>query len=247
MKYLVLAVHDATPAYLNDLKEISDWLDRHSLWPRCIKVIPNFLGRWPILESQQFLAWLFKEKKRGSEIIQHGYLHYQPNKKAKGMEIIRTKLLTRDRAEFIGLDYQQAKEAIAKGKEILERTGFAPRGFTSPTWWQSEQTVKAIQDCGFSYYTTLSGLWPSHNHCRIFSVAMGFQGVNSILEIVNAAGNMVMQKTGLFCSPLARVVFHPPYISAQRLVKRSLQAALELSQRRQLITYTQYLDLAKDE
>jgi len=247
MKYLVLAVHDATPAYLKNLKEISGWFDRNSLQPRCIKVIPNFLGRWSILDSQEFLDWLYEEKEKGSEIIQHGYIHYQPNREAKGLDTIRRKLLTKDEAEFIGLDYQQARKAIAKGKEILEKAGFEPLGFTSPTWQQSKPTIKAIKDCGFRYYTTLSGLWPCQSRRRLFSVAMGFQGVNLTLEIINAAGNRVMQKTGLSCSPLARLVIHPPFISGQRLIIKSLRASLKLSKRRKLVTYNQYLDLAEDE
>ena len=247
MKYLALAIHDASPAYLKDLKEISSWLDRHSLRPRCLKVIPNFLGRWSILESKEFLAWLQEEREKGSEIIQHGYLHYQAKEEGRGVESVRCKFLTRDRAEFKELDYQQAKEAIEKGIEILKKAGFKPTGFTAPTWFQSKASVEAIKNCGFTYYTTISAFWPCHSRRRIFSVAMGFQGINLILEFINVAGNWVMQKTGLFCSPLARVVFHPPYISSQRLVKNSLKAVLQLSKKRQIVTYNQYLDLAEDE
>ncbi|MFQ5721845.1 MAG: DUF2334 domain-containing protein [Candidatus Aminicenantales bacterium] len=136
MKYLALAVHDASPAYISDLKEISSWLDRHFLRPCCIKVIPNFLGSWSILNSPQFLAWLLEERKKGSEIIQHGYLHWQPEIRKRGLAAIRRIILTKDKAEFSQLDYKQAKEAIEKGKEILEKAGLKPMGFTSPTWWQ---------------------------------------------------------------------------------------------------------------
>jgi len=58
---------------------------------------------------------------------------YDSKSRAKGLETIRRKLLTKDEAEFIGLDYQQARKAIAKGKEILEKAGFESLGFTSPT------------------------------------------------------------------------------------------------------------------
>ena len=75
MNYLVVSLHDAAPPYLEKLKKITGWLDQHSIRPYCIKVIPNFLGCWNILESPEFLDWLLREKEKGHEIIQHGYTH----------------------------------------------------------------------------------------------------------------------------------------------------------------------------
>ena len=141
MKYLVVSLHDAAPPYLERLKSFSSWLDDRSIAPRCIKVIPNYLGRWNILKHESFLSWLREEENKGNEIIQHGYSHDMKGGARSPGSWWRERFITRENAEFMNASYEQARMAIENGKNILREAGFSCHGFTAPTWYQSRESA----------------------------------------------------------------------------------------------------------
>lgn len=246
MRYLTVALHDATPPYLEELKEISAWLDQESIRPRSIKVIPNYLNRWNILHHREFLDWVLSQEENGCEIIQHGYTH-RTNAEQKGLfDRLRNKHITKNDAEFLKSDYEEARKYIEKGKQILEEVGLKCSGFTSPTWYQSKATARAIQDCEFRFFTTVSSIYDCWRNKKIFSLAMGYQGMDSFLESLSVFGHTVMRKTGFFCSPLARVVLHPRHVSMNSPLARALKGISQLAQKRKLITYQDFLDMKDD-
>lgn len=247
MKYLIVSIHDAAPPFLDELKTLTIWLDQKSILSRSIKVIPNYLDRWNILEHSKFLDWMLSEKSKGSEIIQHGYSHKASAQKRGLSDRLRDKYITRSNAEFAKSDYDNAKERIEEGKKIMEESGFPCQGFTSPTWYQSKETVRAIQDCGFRYFTTISSIFDCRNKQNISSLAMGYLGMNAFLEYLSMVGHSMMRKTGLFCSPAARMVLHPGSVSEKGPLYRVLKEIRRLSQKRNLITYRGLLDRMNNE
>jgi predicted deacetylase len=247
MKYLIVSIHDAAPPFLDELKTLSSWLDRKSIQPRSVKVIPNYLGRWNILEYRKFVDWMFSEKSKGSEIIQHGYNH-EANAEKKGLsDRLRDKYITKNGAEFLKSDYEEARKRIEEGKQIMEQAGFTCSGFTSPTWYQSKETGRAIQDCGFRYYTTASSIFDCQKQQNLSSLAMGYLGMNSFLEYLSMLGHTVMRKIGLFRSPFTRMVLHPAGVSKKGPLIGTLKKIYRLSQKKDLITYQDILDLTSDE
>ena len=172
MKHLVVSVHDAAPPYLENLKRISEWLDRNSIRPRCIKVVPNYKARWNILDFQGFMEWLQEEKEKGSEMIQHGYTHTGRENSGSLSFRLRSKCFTHQNAEFMGANYTEARAAIEAGQNILKNGNIFCSGFTSPTWYQSKETKKALQDCGFLYYTSYSWVMDGRKDQRVLSSAM---------------------------------------------------------------------------
>ena len=246
MRYLTVALHDAMPPYLEELKEIAAWLDQKSIQPRSIKVIPNYHDRWNILNHREFLDWVRSQQEKGYEIIQHGYMH-RSNAEPNGLfDRFRNKHITKNDAEFLKSDYQEARKNIEEGKQIMEEAGLRCSGFTSPTWFQSKETAQAVQDCGFRLFTTVTSIYDCLKNKKIFSLAMGYQGMDSFLESLSAFGHSVMRKTGLFCSPLARMVLHPGHVSMKSPLARALKGILQLSQTRKLITYQDFLDRKDD-
>jgi len=147
MNYLIVSIHDAAPPFLDELKALSAWLDQNSIRPRSIKVIPNYLDQWNILEHKEFLDWVLSEKSKGSEIIQHGYNHNAGAQKKGYSDRLRDKFITKNGAEFLKSGYEKARKRIEKGKQLMEKAGLSCSGFTSPTWYQSKETGQAIQDC----------------------------------------------------------------------------------------------------
>jgi predicted deacetylase len=247
MKYLIVSVHDAAPPFLDELKALSARLDQNSIRPRSIKVIPDYRGRCNILEHREFLDWVLSEKSKGSEIIQHGYNHKADAQEKGYSDRLRDKYITKNDAEFLKSDYEKARKRIEEGKQIMEEAGFTCSGFTSPTWYQSQETGQAIQDCGFRYYTTVSSVFDCQKHQNIPSLAMGYMGMDFLLEYLAMFGHSLMRKTGLFCSPFARMVLHPGAVSEKGPQSCALKEIQKLSQKRDLITYQDLLDRTNDE
>lgn len=242
VKSLVVSVHDAAPPYLEALKNISSWLDDHSVSPRCIKVIPNYLGRWNILEHKDFLTWLKEERDKGSEILQHGYFHAE-SKKAKSPGLwLRDRFITRRNAEFINADYEQAMAAIQNGQNILKKASFPCQGFTSPTWYQSRETANALSDCGFLYYTSYTRIIDGRRGKHVLSSAMGDLGLGFPLGQMNTIKNFFMASTGFHCSPLARVVLHPQTPPETLPFTFALNSILMLARKREIVTYKHFVE-----
>jgi peptidoglycan/xylan/chitin deacetylase (PgdA/CDA1 family) len=73
---------------------------------------------------------------RGHEIAHHGYMHEPPA------------TLSRDREA----------EVLDRGIEIIERiTGERPKGYRSPSWELSEDSLSLLADRGFTYDSSLMG------------------------------------------------------------------------------------------
>lgn len=82
---------------------------------------------------------------------------------------------TNNESEFLHRDYEKAKMALEEGRKILNGAGVTCYGFTSPTWFQSQEAVQAIEDFGFRYFTTHSAIFDCEKQKRHSSMAMGFQ------------------------------------------------------------------------
>ena len=242
MKYLVVSVHDAAPPYLEELKRISAWLDKNAIQPRCFKVIPNCSGRWNICDSRDFLDWLEEEREKGSEIIQHGYLHVGTEDSGPLGHRLLSKFFTRQNAEFLNADYEHARSAIESGQQIMKDANLSCTGFTSPTWHQSKETEKALSDCGFLYYTSYSRLICSQKEMRVHSSALGDLGLSSFLSQMNMVKNEFMATTGFRCSPLARIVLHPQTPFESSPFSQALNTIVKLAGKRRIVTYRRFLE-----
>ncbi|MFQ6037571.1 MAG: DUF2334 domain-containing protein, partial [Candidatus Aminicenantales bacterium] len=228
MKTLVAALHDAAPPFLEELRELSGWMDRNAIRPRCIKVIPDFLGQWKILDSPEFLDWARAQQEDGHEIILHGLTHCDRHPSTSLSGRLRDLFITRGQAEFLHASREEARALLAEGRRILEKAGLAATGFTAPTWFQSEATAEAAAELGFRFVTTRTRVYDLAHGRSIRSVAIGYMGIPVLLEAAASLAHAAMRKTGLGCSPLARVVLHPVCGSRPFFLKRALKGLLTL-------------------
>jgi len=242
MKALVVAIHDVCPPYLSELKEISEALHRIGITKKCLKVIPNYQGKWNILDSPDLIEWLHQQQDKGDEIIHHGYEHQNrkslPSISKQGKNNIRTS----QEAEFARMNYTEAKKAIVEGRKIFQAAGIDCKGFTAPTWRQSRETTRAIMDCGFQYFTRL--LWVNDYTARrkIFSPAFGFQGISPSLEYMAMIGNAIMKKTMIPLQNLTRIILHPQNIEQNKAFSYTMTMLKDLAVISEQFTYEQVLN-----
>jgi peptidoglycan-N-acetylglucosamine deacetylase len=80
----------------------------------------------------------------GHEIGHHGYLHESP----------------------VNLDEQHEREVIEKGLGSLQRIGVAPKGYRSPGWDLSPNSVGLLLEYGFVYDSSMMGADYQPYWCR---------------------------------------------------------------------------------
>ncbi|ANY68462.1 xylanase deacetylase [Paenibacillus sp. BIHB 4019] len=71
----------------------------------------------------------------GHEICHHGYAHENPTH----------------------MSYEEEEEILLRGFAALDRLGVKPRGYRSPAWDYSPNTLKLLEKHGFSYDSSLMG------------------------------------------------------------------------------------------
>ena len=237
---LVVSIHDVTPYFFPQLKQIGDRLQEVGIKAMALKVIPNYRGEVNILSSEPFLNWLRQLKDKGSEIVLHGFEHLRPNPSLHSLLRRRPSFLTKGEDEFAAITSEEARQRLLLGGNILAAANLDYAGFTAPTWRVNRQTIQALKESGFSYLTTFSGLTDLRTGKRYFSPACGHQGIEPWLETMMSWGNRLAEIFLFRCLPLIRIVFHPTGLDQPNFA-RSIRLVRRLLPRVQVTTYARFL------
>lgn len=100
-----------------------------------------------------FWPWLRERAKAGWTIAQHGYQHVYGTKDAGCLKINR-------RSEFAGLPYDEQREKLRLGRELLGAQGLPTDVFMAPAHSFDALTLKALKELGFTTVTDGFGLYP---------------------------------------------------------------------------------------
>ena len=74
--HFAILVHDVSPAYLPQLREITAVIDEYGLQNETyLFVIPNHGGKMPIWKYREFMEFLLELEREGYHIGLHGYTH----------------------------------------------------------------------------------------------------------------------------------------------------------------------------
>ena len=153
---LVVSIHDVAPSTAFAARAWVGELDRRHV-PATLLVVP---GPWegpPLRLDRNLVSWLHERCERGDEIAQHGWTHRAvPGAPAWRRAV--ASVAARGCAEFWSLDTREAKRRIELGRDVLDRAGFTPIGFTPPGWLASAPTLDVLTDLGYRYTTTRSAV-----------------------------------------------------------------------------------------
>ncbi len=238
-KNLVIALHDVTPVFFRQIKQIAERLAQTGVTSFVLKVIPNFNGKADIRDDKAFLSWLQNQQNSGCEIVLHGWAHCRPREKLSAAWPW-SRSLGRGEDEFARLSSGEIKRRVQAGLEIFRQAGLQTVGFTAPTWRLAPQGVEVLREAGFLYLTGWGWLIDLKKQRRFFSPAFGHQGISPFFETLMSLGNRLGASMAFRFLPLIRVVFHPRRADHPNF-RNSLELVARLLPEVEVTTYFRFL------
>jgi len=123
------------------VEKIKRILEKHDIGS-VFFVVPFYKGIHKITKNLELTRKLLELQKKGHEIGLHGLTHNIPR-----MRIFKLNRTT----EFSNLPYTEQKRRILKGRKILEEAGFDIKGFRSPAFSASFDTLNILDNNDFIY------------------------------------------------------------------------------------------------
>ncbi|WP_456367860.1 DUF2334 domain-containing protein [Thermococcus sp.] len=122
--HIVILVHDVSPAYYPELRQLTDLIETYGLQNQTyLFVIPNHGGSGDMSHHPEFVAFLRSLAEKGYHVELHGYDHI-------GNEF--------------DCDAEEAEIKVDLGLEELESLGFTPKYFIPPRYSLSKSALKVL-------------------------------------------------------------------------------------------------------
>lgn len=243
-KQLIVSIHDVRPGLFGNVRSMLNLLAAEGVTQTSLLVIPNFHREEPIEQQPELVTELKRLQEAGHEIVLHALYHREdpPPTRQSAFEYIVSRHYTSGEGEFYRLDKATALERIAAGQELFKRLDFKADGFTAPAWLYSEDTVSAIRERGFKYYTTLWGVQPMVHDEFIRARAVVWSHRAAWRRMTSNAclpwiASRIIRNGGVL-----RIALHPPdfnYLSirdcALKILRQALQAGYQATTYRALV------------
>ncbi|WP_297512106.1 DUF2334 domain-containing protein [Thermococcus sp.] len=117
-------VHDVSPAYLPQLREITAVIDEYGLQNETyLFVIPNHGGKMPIWKYREFIEFLGKLRREGYHVELHGYTHI---------------------GDEFNCNASTAEKKLELGFRALSHLNVTPRYFIAPRYALSNDALSVL-------------------------------------------------------------------------------------------------------
>jgi hypothetical protein len=142
----LVCVHDATPAYEPETREMIRQLGPLVGRRLSFAVVPDWHGRWPLAEHPGYCRLV---RESSDELLLHGYFH----RRGRGWGPLT--FLVEGTDEMSGLDPRETRRTLERGQEVFAGVfGEAARGFLAPAWQRGH--VRAASSLGLDH---VLGFW----------------------------------------------------------------------------------------
>ena len=238
---LAVSVHDVSPL----TREISDRM-LHDLagigiGVTSLLVVPDHHHKADIDKDPAFLAWLRDKQAAGHEIVLHGFYHRREPRPDAGLrQKLVTEHYTAGEGEFFDLDYEEARERMEDGREMLTGAGLDVVGFIAPAWLLGEEAEQAARNLGFAYTTRLGGVLDLRSGEWTASQSLVYSPRSAWRRQVSLVWNAFLAAR-LRKNPLARLGLHPPDWRYDKIRAQALRLAREASADRKVIRYRDWV------
>lgn len=238
VRQLLVSVHDAAPAYLDELRWLLAELDAIGARPRSLLVIPCHRGQDDVRRHPKLVALLEEEVAKGSELVLHGYTHARAGRwRGDPLTVTRAALFAQDVAEFVSLEWQEQRARLLAGRELLADLGFETVGFCPPGWLHTPELPALLAELNFAYLVEMLFLVDVRDERRLATPWMGFMGTGWLHEELAQLGARLLGPWRVV-APRISVFFHPQGAPRSSVCRRVLrQLARELERGGELLTY----------
>lgn len=173
-KFLIISVHDVSPAFMDNIKVIFDSLNKLDV-KRSLLIVPDFHSKHDIRKDKNFINLIKKEKKKGNELVLHGFYHISKKDFLTRFLYFTPKGVN----EFKKINEKEAEKLLKEGSSIMKKLfGEKPKGFIAPNWSMNKKVKKLILKEGYYYTTRNSIVFPDK---KIDSFVFGFSAGDNIL------------------------------------------------------------------
>ncbi len=242
-RYLVVSIHDVSPAFTSELKEMVDELDSAGVSPRSILVVPNYQECHNIGKDDEFLNWIHSLQEQGDEIVHHGYTHLAgESHHSSPRYYLYERLFAKGCGEFQYLGYREAIQKITSGEEILHRGGMHCQGFVAPGWLMSRETARALLAKHYSYATATRQFKDYETGLNVESEVVRFVPKPRFQDYLYRQYDLYLVRIRQKKRRLARIALHPLDMRFGKPFGFALKIIRHLRNERILATY---LDFAR--
>jgi uncharacterized protein len=208
---LVVALHDVAPPFEREIRLQLERLEALDVRPLVLKVVPNWQGKYPLIEHPAFVELLRARERDGDQIVLHGWEHIEHGPlRGSAASRIRAALFARHSAEFLSLTREHANLALTRGLEILGRCGLPfPSTFCAPAWLIAPDARLALADAGLRYLAGMLTLVELESSRRVATPAFGYMGSGQQHEIGIRLLGAGMRTVAMKRAGLGKAFFHP--------------------------------------
>ncbi len=204
-------------------------------------VVPDHHHKADIDKDPAFLEWLREKQAAGHEIVLHGFYHRRVPREGDGAgKRLVTEHYTAGEGEFYDLGYEEARERMEDGREMLTGAGLDVVGFIAPAWLLGEEAEQAARNLGFAYTTRLGGVLDLRSGEWTRSQSLVYSPRSAWRRSVSLAWNAFLAAR-LRKNPLARLGLHPPDWNYDAIKTQALRLAREAAADRKVIRYRDWV------
>lgn len=157
-----LVLHDVAPdtqARCEALLEVlSPWIAPRGPMPVTLLVVPRYHGADALSTYPAFRAWVDRRLLLGDEVVLHGHAHADERPVTGLRDWVERRVYTVE-GEFARLSADEAGHLLSSGLHELAACGWQSRGFVAPAWLTSPGTRTALNELGFDWFATRTGLF----------------------------------------------------------------------------------------
>ncbi|MGA0850243.1 MAG: DUF2334 domain-containing protein [Chthoniobacterales bacterium] len=238
---LAVSVHDVSPLTREASDRMLADLAAVGVGVTSLLVVPDHHHKADIDKDPAFLAWLREKQAAGHEIVLHGFYHRRVPREGDGAgKRLVTEHYTAGEGEFYDLGYEEARERMEDGREMLTGAGLDVVGFIAPAWLLGEEAEQAARNLGFAYTTRLGGVLDLRSGEWTRSQSLVYSPRSAWRRSVSLAWNAFLAAR-LRKNPLARLGLHPPDWNYDTIKTQALRLAREAAADRRVIRYRDWV------
>ncbi|MBI5500267.1 MAG: DUF2334 domain-containing protein [Deltaproteobacteria bacterium] len=242
---LVVELHDVTPAFEPEVRELWEALLDLGVDRAMLLVVPAFDdghgGKWDLRDHPAFADWLRRRRAEGCEIVQHGLTHRAESPPPGLRNALVHRWFARGCEEFAHLPFAEARDRLHAGRAVLDAAGIHADHFVAPAWLQSDGTRRAVDELCFRATATMGHLRPlGGTRTPLAAPALTFAAPHPLLDYGKRAvmrGTEALART----SPLLRVALHPEDLRNARPFDHVRERLRRLLRYRRLVTWDAFL------